>query len=47
MILSSGYTGDALSAAEGAPWPLLRKPYSAEALAQTIEQVVGRPVEAV
>ena len=33
VILSSGYTGETLGAAAEAPWPLLRKPYSAEALA--------------
>jgi CheY-like chemotaxis protein len=42
VILSSGYTGEALSSADDAPWPLLRKPYSTEALARTIEQVVQR-----
>jgi PAS domain S-box-containing protein len=41
VILSSGYTGDTLSAAAGAPWPLLRKPYLAKVLAQTIEQVLA------
>jgi len=37
VILSSGYTGETLSAAAQAPWPLLLKPYSSEALAETIE----------
>jgi CheY-like chemotaxis protein len=41
IILSSGYTGEALSAAEGAPWPLLRKPYDPNQLAQAIAQVTG------
>jgi PAS domain S-box-containing protein len=36
IILSSGYVGEALLAAEGAPWPMLRKPYTAEALAEAI-----------
>jgi len=40
IILSSGYTGEVLSAAEDAPWPLLRKPYGAQQLAQTIADVV-------
>ncbi|MFN3513613.1 MAG: PAS domain-containing protein [Phenylobacterium sp.] len=40
VILSSGYTGESLGPAEETPWPLLRKPYSAEALAQTIERAV-------
>ncbi|WP_374571837.1 PAS domain-containing protein [Phenylobacterium sp.] len=47
VILSSGYTGDALSAADGAPWLLLRKPYSAETLAHAIETALARAVEAV
>ena len=42
VILSSGYTGDALASAEGAPWPLLRKPYAAEELAQAIQDVMSR-----
>jgi CheY-like chemotaxis protein len=43
VILSSGYTGEALASADGAPWPLLRKPYAAEALARTIEAVTHKP----
>ena len=43
VILSSGYSGDTLSAADGAPWPLLRKPYAAQVLAQAIEQVFAGP----
>ena len=39
IILSSGYTGETLNAAVQAPWPLLQKPYSAEALAEMIEAV--------
>jgi len=46
VILSSGYTGDALGPAERAPWPLLRKPYSADALAKAIESVTAEPVSA-
>ena len=42
VILSSGYTGEALGPAERAPWPLLRKPYSAEALAAIIEDALER-----
>ncbi|HEY9217360.1 MAG TPA: response regulator, partial [Phenylobacterium sp.] len=45
VILSSGYTGEILGPAERAPWPLLRKPYSAEALARTIDEVLERPAE--
>ena len=41
VILSSGYTGDALASADGAPWPLLRKPYSADELAQAILDVMA------
>jgi PAS domain S-box-containing protein len=39
VILSSGYTGHTLSDAEDAPWPLLRKPYGADQLAQVIADV--------
>jgi len=47
VILSSGYTGDALGEAEDTPWPLLAKPYSADALAAAIEAVIGRAPETV
>ncbi|MBU2308229.1 MAG: response regulator [Alphaproteobacteria bacterium] len=40
VILSSGYTGDVLLAAEHTPWPLLRKPYGSQQLAQTITDVI-------
>jgi PAS domain S-box-containing protein len=40
VILSSGYTGETLSAAEAAPWPLLRKPYGADQLARAIAEVL-------
>jgi hypothetical protein len=40
VLLSSGYTGDILTSAEDAPWPLLRKPYTLEALAAAIEDAV-------
>ncbi|WP_340643697.1 PAS domain-containing protein [Phenylobacterium sp.] len=43
VILSSGYTGEALASADGAPWPLLRKPYAADALAQAIQDVMASP----
>jgi PAS domain S-box-containing protein len=36
IILSSGYTGDALASADSAPWPLLRKPYATDALVRAI-----------
>ncbi|HEY9236914.1 MULTISPECIES: hybrid sensor histidine kinase/response regulator [Phenylobacterium] len=36
VILSSGYTGEALAAVNDAPWPLLKKPYSAEVLADAL-----------
>jgi CheY-like chemotaxis protein len=39
VILSSGYTGEALSAAEDTPWPLLRKPYGSDQLARAIAEV--------
>ncbi len=38
IILTSGYTGEALASADGAPWPLLRKPYTTEALAQALAE---------
>jgi PAS domain S-box-containing protein len=47
VILSSGYTGEALNEADAAPWPLLRKPYSADALAAAIEAVIGPAPETV
>jgi PAS domain S-box-containing protein len=40
VLLASGYTGDALAAADGAPWPLLRKPFSGDALAEAIAAVL-------
>jgi PAS domain S-box-containing protein len=46
VILTSGYTGEALGAATEAPWPLLAKPYPAEALAAIIEAVMGKTPEA-
>ena len=46
VILSSGYTGETLSLAEGAPWPLLRKPYGAEDLATIVEDVMRRASQA-
>lgn len=36
IILSSGYTGEALQATAEAPWPLLHKPYSAGELARVL-----------
>jgi PAS domain S-box-containing protein len=42
IILSSGYTGEILSSAIDAPWPLLRKPYSSEDLARAIEAATSR-----
>jgi CheY-like chemotaxis protein len=47
VILSSGYTGEALNEADEAPWPLLRKPYNADTLAALIEAVIGRAPESV
>jgi CheY-like chemotaxis protein len=46
LILSSGYTGEALAGAEEAPWPLLRKPYTLEDLARVIAETVHEPAEA-
>lgn len=41
VLLASGYTGDTLAAAEGAPWPLLRKPFSGDALAKAIADLIS------
>ncbi|KRB49378.1 PAS domain-containing sensor histidine kinase [Phenylobacterium sp. Root700] len=46
VILSSGYTGETLSTAVDAPWPLLRKPYSAETLARTIARSIDPETQA-
>ncbi|HLZ75872.1 ATP-binding protein [Phenylobacterium sp.] len=46
VILTSGYTGEALGAAAEAPWPLLAKPYPAEALAAIIDAVMGKTTAA-
>ncbi len=43
IVLSSGYTGEALAQAEAAPWPLLRKPYSIEGLATALAHAVDHP----
>ena len=40
VILSSGYTGDVLSTARAAPWPLLHKPYGRDALARQIAETI-------
>ena len=42
VILSSGYTGEALNSADGAPWPLLHKPYTAQTLAAAIRDAMER-----
>jgi PAS domain S-box-containing protein len=47
VILTSGYTGETLGAAAEAPWPLLKKPYAAEALAAVIEASTTRTSEKV
>ena len=40
VLLSSGYTGQALASAEDAPWPLLRKPYTLDALSAALRNAV-------
>jgi PAS domain S-box-containing protein len=45
VILSSGYTGEALAGADEAPWPLLRKPYTLEDLVQVIAATMREPAE--
>jgi CheY-like chemotaxis protein len=47
VILTSGYTGEALGAAAEAPWPLLAKPYPAEALAAMIDGAMNKTPEPV
>jgi CheY-like chemotaxis protein len=42
VVLSSGYTGEVLSAAEDTPWPLLRKPYGAEQLSAALAEAIRR-----
>ena len=42
VILSSGYTGEVLTAAEDTPWPLLLKPYGPDQLARTIAEATRR-----
>ena len=42
ILLTSGYTGEALDDAEEAPWPLLRKPYTLDVLARTLAIHVRR-----
>ena len=44
ILLTSGYTGEALDDAEAAPWPLLRKPYTLDVLARTLA-THARPAE--
>lgn len=41
VILSSGYSGDTLNTAQATPWPLLRKPYTRDALAACIQRVMA------
>ena len=43
VVLSSGYTGEELTHAEAAPWPLLRKPYALEALTAAIREAADNP----
>ncbi len=45
ILLTSGYTGEALDDAEAAPWPLLRKPYTLDVLAHTLA-AHARPADA-
>ena len=43
VVLSSGFTGEALADAEAAPWPLLRKPYATDELATAIAAALKDP----
>ena len=40
VLLSSGYTGQTLASAEDAPWPLLRKPYTLDALTEAVREAL-------
>jgi PAS domain S-box-containing protein len=42
ILLSSGYTGQELVRAHDTPWPLLRKPYALDALAQAMADAWDR-----
>jgi PAS domain S-box-containing protein len=42
ILLSSGYTGQELMRAHETPWPLLRKPYALDALAQAMADAWDR-----
>jgi PAS domain S-box-containing protein len=42
ILLSSGYTGQELNRANDTPWPLLRKPYALDALAQAMADAWDR-----
>jgi len=42
VLLSSGYTGQELVRAQDTPWPLLRKPYALDALAQAMADAWDR-----
>jgi PAS domain S-box-containing protein len=46
VILSSGYAGEAQPIAAETPWPLLRKPYSADALARALAESVDSQSQA-
>jgi PAS domain S-box-containing protein len=43
IVLSSGYTGATLAEADRAPWPLLRKPYTVDALKEAIAGAIEQP----
>ncbi len=47
VILSSGYTAEAMNSADGVPWPLLRKPYSADVLAAAIRTTMENSAETI
>ena len=46
IVLSSGYTGETLAEADRAPWPLLRKPYTVDALKAAIAEAIELPAPA-
>ena len=43
VLLSTGYAGEHLEAAQAGDWPVLRKPYQSEALASAVREALEAP----
>ncbi len=43
VVLTSGYVGEVLGAAENAPWPLLKKPFHLDALSRAVAEALDNP----